>query len=326
MTIKAMEEEVPVNANEGCPGVSSSAAGKTSSCEGCPNQKICATQGDGPAPVDEALKAKLSRFKHKLLVLSGKGGVGKSTVSAQLAFGLAAQGFEVGLLDLDLCGPSVPRTMGLEGAEVHRSAQGWSPVYARDNLAVMSIGFLLPGQDDPVIWRGPKKNGLIRQFLVDVDWDELDFLVVDTPPGTSDEHISIVQYLALDPVADGAVIVTTSQKLSVNDVRKELGFCAKTGVRVLGVVENMGEFLCEHCGKGNPLFRQPGAGHIDAMLRDFHIEFRATVSFCRQLLLLSEAGQSLFEEGADDALLVIRGEFERLIALLCERVGCLRGA
>lgn len=315
-----MEAEVPDDANIGCPGTSSSAAGNSASCEGCPNQKICAS-GEAKPVADPVLAARLARIKHKLLVLSGKGGVGKSTVSAQLAFGLAAQGFEVGLLDLDLCGPSVPRTMGLEGAEVHRSAQGWSPVYVQDNLAVMSIGFLLPGRDDPVIWRGPKKNGLVRQFLADVDWGELDFLVVDTPPGTSDEHISVVQYLGMDAAVDGAVIVTTSQKLSVNDVRKELGFCAKTGVRVLGVVENMREFLCEHCGASNALFCQPQFDHIAAMLADYRIEFRAAVSFSRQLLLLSEAGRSLFEAEGDAGLGVIRAEFERLIALLCAQLG-----
>lgn len=172
---------------------------------------------------------RLSRIKHKILVLSGKGGVGKSTCSAQLAFTLAKQGKQVGLLDVDICGPSIPRMLGLLGHEVHQSASGWSPVYVDDNLGVMSIGFMLPSSDDAVIWRGPRKNNLIKQFLTDVDWGELDYLIIDTPPGTSDEHISIVQYLKTSNL-DGAVIVTTPQEVSMSDVRKEINFCKKTGI------------------------------------------------------------------------------------------------
>lgn len=171
---------------------------------------------------------KLSQVKHIILVLSGKGGVGKSTVSAQIAFTLASMNKQVGLLDVDICGPSIPRMLGLVGQEVHQSASGWSPVYVEDNLGVMSIGFMLPSNDDAIIWRGPRKNGLIKQFLTDVDWGQLDYLIIDTPPGTSDEHISIVQYLKSANV-DGAIIVTTPQEVAMADVRKEINFCKKTG-------------------------------------------------------------------------------------------------
>jgi len=185
----------------------------------------------------------MATVKHKILVLSGKGGVGKSTFSAQLAFALAARDFQVGLLDVDICGPSIPKMLGLEGQEIHQSNLGWSPVYVESNLGVMSIGFMLPNPDEAVIWRGPRKNGLIKQFLKDVYWGELDFLIVDAPPGTSDEHISIVQ--CLDPTGvDGAIIVTTPQQVSLIDVRKEVNFCKKVGVKVLGVVENMSS-LCQ---------------------------------------------------------------------------------
>ncbi|KAK8967907.1 Cytosolic Fe-S cluster assembly factor NBP35 [Platanthera guangdongensis] len=176
--------------------------------------------------------------KHKILVLSGKGGVGKSTFSAQLSFALANKDYQVGLLDIDICGPSIPKMLGLEGQDIHQSNLGWSPIYLDSNLGVMSIGFMLPHPDEAVIWRGPRKNGLIKQFLKDVHWGEIDYLVVDAPPGTSDEHISIVQFLLASGI-DGAVIVTTPQQVSLIDVRKEISFCKKVGIRVLGVVENM---------------------------------------------------------------------------------------
>jgi len=235
-------EVVPKDANEQCVGPSSELAGKVSSCAGCPNQASCAS-GAAAAPDPSAAHVlnRMSMVKHKILILSGKGGVGKSTVSSQLSYALSLDSTkEVGLLDIDICGPSIPRMLGLMGHEVHQSASGWSPVYVEDNLGVMSIGFMLPGTDDAIIWRGPRKVGLIKQFLTDVVWNELDYLLVDTPPGTSDEHISIVQLLK-DSGIDGAIVVTTPQEVSMADVRKELNFCKKTGIPVLGIVENMSD-------------------------------------------------------------------------------------
>ena len=258
--------DVPSDANAGCVGVQSTKAGKASACAGCPNQRLCASgklRNQPPDPALAVVAEKMGAVRHKVLVLSGKGGVGKSTFAAQLAFALAHKGHRVGLLDIDICGPSVPLMLGLRGQQVHRSASGWSPVYVTSSagggmdggdddddddddgveLGVMSVGFMLPNPDDAVIWRGPRKNGLIKQFLTDVDWgsEGLDYLVVDTPPGTSDEHISIVQYLKglLAPGRDGAVVVTTPQEVSMMDVRKELSFCRKTKLGVIGVVENM---------------------------------------------------------------------------------------
>ncbi len=193
---------------------------------------------DGVDPDILAICERLARVKHKILVLSGKGGVGKSTIAAQLAHGLSSRSFDVGFLDIDICGPSAPTIFGQRGQEIHRSNSGWSPVYVNENLSVMSIGFLLESADDAIIWRGPRKNGLIKQFLRDTEWGSLDYLVIDAPPGTSDEHLSIVQYLNYTGI-DGALVVTTPEEMAMADVRKELNFCAKVGVRVLGVVENM---------------------------------------------------------------------------------------
>jgi len=160
-------------------------------------------------------------------------------------------------MDIDITGPSLPRIMGVDGEQIHESSTGWTPIYVRENLALISTSFLLPTPDTPIIWRGPKKNGMIKQFIKDVDWDELDFLVIDTPPGTSDEHLSISTFLRqASPQsgenrsgvgADGALIVTTPQEVALLDVRKELDFCRKAGIRVLGIVENMSGFVCPSC-------------------------------------------------------------------------------
>lgn len=181
---------------------------------------------------------RMATVKHKILVLSGKGGVGKSTFSAQLSFALAASDYEVGLLDIDICGPSIPKMLGLEGQRIFQSNLGWSPVYVDSNLGVMSIGFLLNHPNEAIIWKGSRKTAMVKQFVKDVYWGELDFLVVDAPPGTSDEQISIFQFLKASGV-DGAIIVTTPQQVSLVDVRKEVNFCKAVGIPILGVVENM---------------------------------------------------------------------------------------
>lgn len=204
---------------------------------------------------------------------------------------------DVGLLDIDICGPSVPRMLALEGSDVHRSNTGWSPVYLEDNFAVMSIGFLLPTKDDPVIWRGPRKDGLIRQFLTDVLWENLDYLIIDTPPGTSDEHISTVNYLKETNML-GAVIVTTPQEVALSDVRKEVNFTKKTGLPVLGVVENMAGFVCPHCACQSEIF-PPVSGGAALMCKEMEIPFLGRVPLEPKLLLACESGKSFLKECPD---------------------------
>ncbi|KAI0226207.1 Cytosolic Fe-S cluster assembly factor nubp1, partial [Massospora cicadina] len=223
-----------------------------------------------------------------------KGGVGKSTFSSQLALALSRdESVQVGLLDIDVCGPSIPKIMGVEEEGIHTSSLGWSPVYAKDNLAIMSIGFMLADQDDAVIWRGPKKNGIIKQFLKDVDWgDDMDYLVVDTPPGTSDEHLSIVQYLG--SLVSGAVLVTTPAEVAIQDVRKEIDFCRKVKLPILGIVENMSAFICPNCSMPSPIFPATTGG-ASKMCSDLNLNLLGSIPLDPRLTQCCDNGDPFLD-------------------------------
>lgn len=233
-------------------------------------------------------------------VLSGKGGVGKSSVTTQLALSLSLAGHSVGVLDVDLTGPSMPRMFNIEDAKVTQAPGGWLPVSVHSanpeagvgELRCMSLGFLLRGRGDAVVWRGPKKTAMVRQFLSDVLWGEVDYLLIDTPPGTSDEHISLAETLLKDArpgQVAGAVVVTTPQAVATADVRKELNFCAKTGIPVIGVVENMAGFVCPNCAECTNIFSK-GGGQV--MAQDFNVPFLDAVPIDPQFVMLIETGAS----------------------------------
>lgn len=219
----------------------------------------------------EQLAARMSQIKHKIVVLSGKGGVGKSTVAANLAVALSNQGFQVGLLDIDIHGPSIPRLLNLENERIDSSSNGLLPVQFSLTLKVISIGFMLNERHDPVIWRGPMKYGIIKQFLKDVEWGILDYLIIDSPPGTGDEPLSICQLIEN---ADGAVIVTTPQEISLLDVRKSIMFCKQLHFPVLGVIENMSGFVCPKCGESTNIF--PSGGTV-SMTQQMHVPFLGSI-------------------------------------------------
>lgn len=204
------------------------------------------------------LQARLCRINHKIVVLSGKGGVGKSTVAVNLAMALSLSGLRVGLLDVDIHGPSVPTMLGLENATLKGNPGELFPVEL-GSMKIMSLGFLLQNPDDAIIWRGPMKMGVIKQFLTDVNWGDLDYLIVDAPPGTGDEPLSLCQLI--QPL-DGAVIVTTPQKVAAVDVRKSISFCRQVHVPVLGVVENMSGFVCPKCGELTQILPEGGGRKI----------------------------------------------------------------
>ena len=212
------------------------------------------TKGASRAPKGLPPKAAID-VKHVILVLSGKGGVGKSTVSVNLASALSAHGREVGLLDLDIHGPSIPKMLGIEDQRPAVLEQTMEPVHVTGTLAVMSMAFLLPDTSSPVIWRGPMKMSVIQQFLAEVNWGALDYLIVDLPPGTGDEALSIIQ---LAPNVQGAVIVTTPQDVAVLDAVKAVKFIEKLELPIIGIIENMSGMVCPHCGETIDLFSRGG--------------------------------------------------------------------
>lgn len=206
--------------------------------------------------LDTAIRENMDRIKHKIIIMSGKGGVGKSTVATNLAFGLALAGFKIGLLDTDIHGPSLGKMLGIEGQFVRPSEKspGLLPIEVK-GIKVITMASLLQDADAPVIWRGPLKMGAIKQFLGEIEWGELDYLIIDSPPGTGDEPLSVCQLI---PEADGSVIVTTPQDVALIDSRKAVRFSQALRIPVLGIVENMSGFNCPHCGQPIDLFKVGG--------------------------------------------------------------------
>ena len=280
-----------------------------SQCNAC-SDASCPSAGrqaqQPPMPDDARLKNRLSRIRRKVVVMSGKGGVGKSTVAVNLAMSAMLSGQKVGLLDIDLHGPSVPVMLGLVGQRLEGGPDGMLPVEI-GGLKVLSVGFLLNEQDDPVIWRGPMKMGVIRQFIEDVDWGDLDLLVVDVPPGTGDEPLSICQLI---PELDGAVIVTTPQKVAAADVRKSINFCKELGVAVLGVVENMSGFACPKCGEVTPILSADG-GRVTA--DEMGIPFLGSIPIDPLIAESGDSGKPFVESAASSPA---AGAFREIVRVL----------
>jgi Mrp family chromosome partitioning ATPase len=266
-------------------------------CDSCSSSSCSATdqhQGETQQQFEERrlLTSRLCRIKHKIVVLSGKGGVGKSTVAVNLAMALHLAGKKVGLLDVDIHGPSIPTMLGLEGRQIMEKNGELQPVDL-DGMKVISLGFFLKDQDEAVIWRGPMKTGVITQFIRDVAWGDLDYLIVDSPPGTGDEPLSVCQTLV---DADGAVIVTTPQKVAAVDVRKSISFCRQLNLPVLGVIENMNGFVCPKCGELTAVF-QSGGGRL--MADDMGVPFLGSVPIDPQIAEAGDSGVAFLQRYAD---------------------------
>jgi len=232
----------------------------------------------------QRLKERMDKIKHKIAVISGKGGVGKSTVTVNLAVVFAGKGFKVGILDADIHGPSVPKLLGLEGQLVRYGPPGAFPVEGPLGIRVMSIDFFLP-EEAPTIWRGPLKMRAIRQFLVDIVWGELDFLLIDLPPGTGDEPLSVAQLL---PDIDGVVIVTMPTGLSSSVVKKAISFAERLNMPVIGVIENMSGFICPHCGWKTEIFESGGGRK---MAQEMGVAFLGSIPIDPKIGVDSDKGE-----------------------------------
>ncbi len=247
---------------------------------------------------EQMLEARMERIDRKILVLSGKGGVGKSTVAVNLAVSLARSGLKVGLLDVDLHGPSIPKMLGLEGKQLSPSADGSiEPIQVSENLSVVSVGLLLKSLEDPIIWRGPMKYSVIRQFLAEVNWGRLDCLVIDSPPGTGDEPLAVAQ---MSGQGAWAVVVTTPQEVALADVRRSISFCYRMMLPIAGLVENMSGMVCTKCGEIVPLF---GSGGGEALASATKVNFLGRIPLSSNVAASGDRGQPLAtaDEAADPA-------------------------
>ncbi|MCW3138227.1 MAG: Mrp/NBP35 family ATP-binding protein [Methanophagales archaeon] len=233
---------------------------------------------------ERAVQAMMEKVKHKVMVMSGKGGVGKTTVAANLAFALGMKGLDVGLMDADIHGPDIPKILGIEDKRPGASGDKILPILVTPRLKAMSIGFLLPDRDSAIIWRGPMKMNAIRQFLSDVDWGELDYLVIDLPPGTGDEPLSVAQLIKN---VDGTIIVTTPQDLALLDSRKAVNFSRVLKLPVIGIIENMSGFVCPYCGKEINIFKY-GGGEQSA--RELGVTFLGRVPIDPGMVIAADNG------------------------------------
>lgn len=240
---------------------------------------------------NQKIRERMDKIGRKIMIMSGKGGVGKTTITVNLALALAEMGARVGILDVDLHGPNVAKMLGIENAEL-TSDDGvtMDPIKVRDNLVVMSLAFALSDPDAPVIWRGSLKMSAIRQFLADTAWGELDYLLIDTPPGTGDEQLTVVQAI---PELTGTIIVTTPQKVAILDAKRSVGFARKCGIAILGVVENMSGLKCPECNKELHIF---GKGGGKKMCQDLSVPFLGEVPMEMDLMESEDEGRDFIDE------------------------------
>ncbi len=242
------------------------------------------------------LRDTLAKIKHVIIVISGKGGVGKSTVSSNLAMSLAMKGYQTGLMDIDITGPNIPKMFGIEDEQLMANEKRQLiPIIVPPALKVMSMAFLLPNKDVPVMWRGPVKMSAVQQFIEDVNWGDLDYLVIDMPPGTGDEALSIVQLI---PKADGMVVVTTPQDVALLDSRKSVGFAAETKIPIIGIIENMSGFVCPHCGEITNIFKSGGG---EATAKEMNIQFLGRVPIEPSVVDSGDAGMPVVLKYPDSA-------------------------
>jgi Mrp family chromosome partitioning ATPase len=262
------------------------------------------------AEQDAAVNQSLGKIKNKILVMSGKGGVGKTSTSVNLSIALAEKGYKVGVMDVDLHGPDVPRVLGLEGTPQVNKNKKLSPISYSETLKAISIESFTPNKDDAIIWRGPLKFSAIKQFIGDIDWGDLDFLIIDAPPGTGDEPLTVAQ-----TIADAkAIIVTTPQEVALADVRKSINFCKTVKLEIFGLIENMSGFSCPHCNEMIELF---GSGGGEKTAGQMGIRFLGKIPFDPKVVACSDSGvcyqKSHSESAVTKAFVEVAEKMSKLI-------------
>ncbi len=273
------------------------------------NMNAANQKKDPQAEQDAAVDKALQKIKHKLIVMSGKGGVGKTSTSVNLAMALAGKGFQVGIMDVDLHGPDVPRMLGLKGMLELSGNKKLEPMRRMENLKVISIESLTMSKDDAIIWRGPIKYSAIKQFIGEVEWGDLDFLIIDSPPGTGDEPLTVAQ-----TIQDAkAIIVTTPQEVSLADVRKSISFCKTVKMEIFGMIENMSGFVCPHCGEKVDIF---GSGGGERTAAAASIPFLGRIPMDPRVVTCGDDGCSILEKYADS-------EAAKAISSIADRVAGL---
>ena len=251
---------------------------------------------------ENRLKTNLSRIRNKLIVLSGKGGVGKTTVAVNVAYGLAVKGHRVGILDVDIHGPNVVKMLGIEGRRLEDSRLGIEPVDILPNLKAVSIALMMDNPDTPIVWRGPLKMVAIKQFLSDVNWGKLDYLIIDSPPGTGDEPLSACQLIS---DMDGAIVVTTPQDVAILDSRKSVQFAKELKIPIVGIVENMSGFICPYCQKEIDLF---GTGGGEKIAYDLKVPFLGRIPVEAEMVKSGDSGKPLVGFKSESSTAKIVGE------------------
>ncbi|MFO7896294.1 MAG: Mrp/NBP35 family ATP-binding protein [Candidatus Cloacimonadales bacterium] len=262
---------------------------------------------------EQFMQENLGRIKHKIVVLSGKGGVGKSTVAVNVAHELAAQGYKVGILDVDIHGPSIAKMLGIEGQTLTVASQEDRPfpIKVHENLYALTIATMMPDPDKPIVWRGPLKMGVIKQFLQDIQWPYLDFLIVDNPPGTGDEPLSVVQLLG---DVTGSLIVSTPQKVAFLDARKTIKFSQQMNVPILGLIENMSGFVCPDCGSVHDIFKGDGTAQAAA---DFELDILGKLPIDPKIVLSGDNGKSF---AADYPGSIPATEFKQIVDKIIKKL------
>jgi Mrp family chromosome partitioning ATPase len=245
---------------------------------------------------DENIKKNMAGVKKTFMVFSGKGGVGKTTTAVNLAYSIMSKGYKVGILDVDIHGPNIIKIMGLEKEKLTGNGEKIEPVKAFPDMKVMSTALMLESEDTPLIWRGPLKMKLIKQFLSDVNWGDLDYMIIDAPPGTGDEPLSIAQLL---PDLTGGIVVTTPQNIATLDAKKSISFARQLKLNYIGVIENMSGFMCPHCGKKIDIFKTGGGERIASEMK---VNFLGRIPYELEVMRLSDEGHIYLKDNKNGTL------------------------